>query len=63
MLILTRMKDQKIKIGNDIVITVAEIKGGKVRIGIDAPRDMAISRPEAGEKPTVIPFRPLTDSE
>ncbi|WP_287030011.1 carbon storage regulator CsrA [Pseudomonas sp. UBA6310] len=44
MLILTRRVGETILIGDDITITVMGIKGGQVRIGIDAPKDVAIAR-------------------
>jgi carbon storage regulator len=47
MLILSRKVDQKILIGDSIWITIIEIDGNKVRLGIDAPKDQAIIRPEA----------------
>ena len=46
MLILSRKKGESIKIGDDIEIFVAEIKGDKVRLGISAPESMKICRPE-----------------
>lgn len=46
MLVLSRNQDERILIGDDIVITVAQIRGDKVRIGIDAPRDVTIHRAE-----------------
>ena len=46
MLILSRTKGESIKIGDDIEIYVAEIKGDKVRLGISAPDDMKICRTE-----------------
>lgn len=47
MLVLTRKPGQKIMVGADIVITVLEDKGeAGIRIGIDAPRDVAIKREE-----------------
>lgn len=44
MLILTRNAGEAIKIGEDITITVMGTKGNQVRIGIDAPKDVAIAR-------------------
>ncbi len=50
MLILTRRSDEAIRIGNDIIIKVIEIKGNQVRIGIEAPADMRIYREELFQK-------------
>lgn len=46
MLVLSRREGQSIMIGNDIVITVVEIRGEHVRIGIDAPRSITVHREE-----------------
>lgn len=46
MLVLTRKIDEKILIGDDIVITVLESRGDVVRIGIEAPRGITIQREE-----------------
>ena len=46
MLILTRKKGEAIAIGDHIQVQVLNIKGGQVRIGIDAPRDVNINREE-----------------
>ncbi|SHJ80450.1 carbon storage regulator, CsrA [Malonomonas rubra DSM 5091] len=50
MLVLTRKAGEGIIIGDDIKITVVELKGGGVRIGIDAPREMKVHRQEVFEK-------------
>ena len=50
MLVLTRKPGESIVIGQNIVITVIEIKGGQVRIGIDAPRDIQVHREEVFEQ-------------
>ena len=50
MLILTRAKDQVIKIGENIRITIVEVRGDKVRVGIDAPRDLQVLRAELVDK-------------
>lgn len=50
MLVLTRKIDQEICVGDDIVIKITDIRGDKVRIGIDAPRDVKILRREAKDK-------------
>ncbi len=46
MLVLSRKLDERFMIGEDIQVTVTRIERGKVRIGIDAPRDMKILRGE-----------------
>ena len=46
MLVLTRGKQDSIVLGDQIIVTVLDIKGDKVRIGIEAPRDMTILRKE-----------------
>jgi len=50
MLVLTRKAGEGIIIGDDIKITVVELKGGGVRIGIDAPREMKIHRQEVFDR-------------
>ncbi len=50
MLVLTRRPGESIVIGNDIIVTVVEIKGGQVRIGINAPRDVQVHREEIYEQ-------------
>lgn len=50
MLVLTRKRDQKIQIGPDITITVCEIQGNQVSIGIEAPYDKKIARQELLER-------------
>ena len=49
MLVLSRKKDESIEIGRDIVITVVETRGDKVRLGIEAPRDVPVHRSEVAE--------------
>jgi carbon storage regulator CsrA len=46
MLVLTRRKQETIRIGNDITITVVRIKGKSVRLGIEAPKKHAVLRGE-----------------
>ena len=46
MLILTRKSGESITIGDDVKVTVVEVKGKQVRIGIDAPRSYTIHREE-----------------
>ena len=60
MLVLSRKRDEQIMIGPDIVVTVVEIRGDKVRLGIEAPAHvpvhrqevyLSITRPKAAEAP------------
>lgn len=46
MLVLTRKPGERILIGDDIVITVLDVRGDGVRVGIDAPRGLRIQRDE-----------------
>jgi carbon storage regulator len=46
MLVLTRKRDEIIRIGKDITIMVVEVRGDKVRLGIDAPKDVSVHREE-----------------
>ncbi|MFE4573226.1 carbon storage regulator CsrA [Paenibacillus chitinolyticus] len=46
MLILTRLRGEKIMVGQDIVVTVLDVAGDQVRIGIEAPKEIAIYREE-----------------
>ncbi len=49
MLVLSRRQDERIVIGDQIVITIVEIRGDKVRVGIEAPRDVPVHRREIYE--------------
>lgn len=46
MLVLSRKKNESVVINNDIVITVIEIRGDKIRLGIAAPKDVPVHRQE-----------------
>jgi carbon storage regulator len=50
MLILTRKPTESITIGSDITVVVLGIKGNQVRIGVAAPKDVAVHREEIYEK-------------
>ena len=45
-LVLSRTKDEEIIIGDDIVVTVVDLRGDKVRIGVSAPRSVSVHRKE-----------------
>ncbi len=49
MLILTRKKDEAIRLGEDIRIVLVQIKGGQVRLGIECPSTMRVLREELYE--------------
>lgn len=46
MLILSRKVDEKIKIGEDITITLIEVRGDQVKIGVEAPKNVKVFRQE-----------------
>jgi carbon storage regulator len=46
MLVLERRRDERIMIGDDITIRVIEIRGDKVRLGIEAPKEIRVDREE-----------------
>jgi carbon storage regulator len=46
MLVLSRHRDESIMIGDDIVITIVDIRGDKVRLGIQAPQHVPVHRQE-----------------
>lgn len=49
MLVLSRKKNESIVINNDITVTVVEIRGDKVRLGIVAPKEVPVHRQEVYE--------------
>jgi carbon storage regulator len=49
MLVLSRKKDERIIIGDQITVMVIEIRGDKVRLGIDAPKEVTVHREEVYE--------------
>ena len=59
MLVLARETSQSIKIGDDIEVFVVEVRGGTVRLGINAPRQVAVHRKEIYE----IVLREKADGE
>jgi carbon storage regulator len=70
MLILTRRVGETVMIGNEVTVTVLGVKGNQVRIGVNAPKDVAvhreeiyerIKREEDGEGPAPNPATKMTD--
>jgi carbon storage regulator len=64
MLVLSRKLGEKIYISDNICITIVDIDRGKIRLGIEAPRDVPIFRQEllrnpASDAPVVVPAPPL----
>ena len=49
MLVLSRQRDESIIIGDNIIITVVDIRGDKVRLGIQAPTEISVHRQEVYE--------------
>jgi carbon storage regulator len=63
MLILTRRLGESVKIGDRVTVTVLGVKGGHVRLGFTAPKDVAVHREEIYERiqggtPNITPVRP-----
>lgn len=50
MLVLSRKHDESIVINGNIIVTVIDIRGDKVRLGIDAPKDVPVHRREVQDK-------------
>ncbi len=46
MLVLSRKKHESVMIGDKVAVTVVEVRGDKVRLGIEAPKDIAVHRRE-----------------
>lgn len=65
MLVLSRKKNESIVINDEIIITVVEVRGDKVRLGIQAPREVPVHRSEVyaaihGEEPSTTGEAPET---
>ncbi len=50
MLVLTRKRNESVMVGDNIRVTVVDVRGGNVRLGFDAPRDVTIDRSEVRVK-------------
>ncbi|MER3416090.1 MAG: carbon storage regulator [Gemmataceae bacterium] len=64
MLVLSRKKNESIIINNEITVTVVEIRGDKVRLGIVAPKDVSVHRQEVweaihGKRCESVPAQPV----
>ena len=46
MLVLSREKNERVMIGNDVIVTIVEIRNGRVRLGIEAPDGVIVDREE-----------------
>ena len=53
MLVLTRKENQSVRIGNDVVVKILAVKGNRITIGIEAPKEVKILRTELPPKETV----------
>lgn len=49
MLVLSRQRDESIIIGDNVIITIVDVRGDKVRLGIEAPREVSVHRREVYE--------------
>jgi carbon storage regulator len=63
MLVLSRRVGERLLIGDDIVITVIEVRSDGVRIGIDAPREISVNRAEVIEAVTAANVQATTADE
>ena len=61
MLVISRDIDERIVIGDNIVVTVVDVRGHKVRLGIEAPRDVSVHRQEVWD--AIQRSKPLPESE
>ncbi|MEN1956569.1 carbon storage regulator CsrA [Luteimonas changyuni] len=50
MLVLSRQASESLVIGKDIVVTVVSVEGDRVRLGVEAPRDVPVHREEVAER-------------
>lgn len=50
MLVLSRKKNESIQIGDDITLVIVEIRGDKVRVGIEAPKETPVHRMEVAQR-------------
>lgn len=50
MLVLSRHKDESVLIGDDVEVVIVDIRGDKVRLGINAPKEVPVNRKEIAER-------------
>ena len=58
MLVLSRMESERIRLGKSIIVTVVRVSGDKVRLGIEAPKDVLVLReelePHSDDEPVAV---------
>ena len=59
MLILTRRVNESIVVGDQVTVTVVAVKGNQVRLGVDAPRDVAVHREEIYDRLQAAKAQPV----
>ena len=57
MLVLMRRVGESITIGDNIVVKVLDVQGQKVQLGVDAPKDVKVLRPELQDRDTASPAK------
>jgi carbon storage regulator len=63
MLVLSRKPGEKVIVGGGVTVTVLEVRGGRVKIGVEAPAEAAIVRGELhNPEPSAAPRRPRRES-
>ena len=58
MLVLSRKESERIRLGNNIIVTVVRVSGDRVRIGIEAPPDVIVLRDELQPRERVVSSEP-----
>ena len=56
MLVLSRRENERIRLGDSIVVTVVKVGGDRVRLGIEAPSDVLVLRGELERRTPVVPL-------